>query len=269
LPDTAELFDAPAGLVAEAPNDEVFVRALDLPTLSLRQARAAVAQQLDILSPLPPSEVVSSVVLIGPVEEGLNRFAVGLAPRALLIRTAQAGERTVTLAGRLEGEELAFRFDVPGAVSGKPNWGARLELATTIGACLAIVLAAVSLRLGGEIERARARVDDANARVQRLTVETASLARIGTAWRAAEAAHNAALLDCAFRGLAKAGGGAVTLAKVSVANGRFDARLAAPASEPTVTALRALGFAAGSAASDPTAAPAAVQDVQITTAACR
>jgi hypothetical protein len=70
---------------ASAPaHGEVFVRAVDLPTLSLRQARAAVAQQLDILSPLPPAEVAASVVLIGPTEEGLNRYAVGLAPRRLI-----------------------------------------------------------------------------------------------------------------------------------------------------------------------------------------
>src|SRR5271155_2336625 len=104
MPDTAD-FDQPippdASIAAAPVRDEIFVRALDLPTLSLKQARAAVAQQLDILSPLPPAEVAFSVVLLGPVEEGLNRFAVGFAPRALLERD---GERIVTLIGRLDGE---------------------------------------------------------------------------------------------------------------------------------------------------------------------
>src|SRR5579864_3489629 len=84
LPNLAET-DGPVVTPAVAsstpPPDEVFVRAIDLPTLSLRQARAAVARQLDILSPLPPAEVAASVVLVGPTETGLHRYAVGLAPR--------------------------------------------------------------------------------------------------------------------------------------------------------------------------------------------
>ena len=102
-PAEPEATAAPPAAAPAAPLDEVFVRAIDLPTLSLRQARAAVAHQLDILSPLPPAEVAASVVLVGPTEAGLNRYAVGLAPRKRLAE-APAGEKTVTLIGRLDGQ---------------------------------------------------------------------------------------------------------------------------------------------------------------------
>jgi len=57
----------------------VFVCPVDLPTASLAKARAAVALQLDLLSPLPAAEVVSSLVMLCPVEGGLTRFALGIA----------------------------------------------------------------------------------------------------------------------------------------------------------------------------------------------
>jgi hypothetical protein len=281
LPDTADFVPAdPVAPIAVAQvRDEIFVRAIDLPTLSLKQARAAVAQQLDILSPLPPAEVVSSVVLLGPVEEGLNRFAVGFAPRALL----EGGERTTTLIGRLDGEVIVFRFDRPGALPGQPDWARRLELATIAGLCLAIVLAGASVRLGREIDRLQARTDAANTEVQHLSAEAAALARIGAAWRAAEATRQAGVVDCALGDLAKATGGPVGLTRLNLADGQFSARLSAPATDATLTALQALGFRtttppspaalAPAPAPAPPAAPAqpapAVRDVQTTATDCR
>jgi hypothetical protein len=273
LPDTAEFVEATQGAIGDELPEEIFVRAIDLPTLSLRQARAAVAQQIDILSPLPPAEVSTSVVLVGPVEEGLNRFAVGFAPHALLTRTASADERTVTLIGKLDGEVIAFRFDRPGDGRSAADWGARLEVATIAGACLAILLAAASLRLDREIDQAQSRLDATNTQVQRLTRETSSLARIGGAWRVAQATRKAGLVDCALTGLAKASGGPVTLSKLTLANGQVSARLSAPIGDAALTALKALGFSATPAApSPPTTAPpptTATQDVQTNAANCR
>ena len=277
LPDTADFIEPPSGAIEdEAVREEIFVRAIDLPTLSVRQARAAVAQQIDILSPLPPADVVSSVVLLGPVEEGLNRFAVGLAPRDLLTRAARDRERIVTLSGWLEDEEIIFRFERPGVAPGEADWAARLEIATIAAMCLAIVMAAVSLRLDRENDRIGARLDAVNTEVQHLSGETATLARIGGAWRAAQAVRKPGLVDCALGDLAKASGGPVTLSSISLANGQFSAHLSEPASDATVTALRALGFsvsgaaASASAASDPaTAVPQAVRDVQTNAADCR
>ncbi|HXQ15636.1 MAG TPA: hypothetical protein VN814_13530 [Caulobacteraceae bacterium] len=287
MPDTADFApsaDEVQAIAAEPNRDEIFVRALDLPTLSLKQARAAVAQQLDILSPLPPAQVVSSVVLVGPVEDGLNRFAVGFAPRELLARMTEGGERSVALTGWLEGEAIAFRFDRPGAPPGKPDWAARLEAATIAGLCLAILLAGASVRMGREIDRVQARDDAANAQVQRLSGETASLTRIAAAWRAAQAARPAGVIDCALGDLAKATGGPVSLTRLSLAEGQVSAHLGAPASDATLTALRAMGFRAATpptAASpapvapsplagpgDPAAAPV-VRDLQTTAADCR
>jgi len=282
MPDTADFVqpippDGPAASIAAAPvRDEIFVRALDLPTLSLKQARAAVLQQLDILSPLPPAEVASSVVLLGPVEEGLNRFAVGFAPRALLERD---GERIVTLIGRLDGEVIVFRFERPGAAPGKPDWAWRLELATIAGLCLAIVLAGASVRLGREIDRLQARTDAANTQAQHLSAEAASLARIGAAWRAAEATRQAGVVDCALGDLAKATGGPVGLTRLSLADGQLRARLNAPATDATLTALQAMGFRATTAvapvapppasSADPAPPAPAVREVQTTAADCR
>ena len=281
MPDTAEFVEAaPAEILADPQSrDEIFVRALDLPTLSVKQARAAVAQQLDILSPLPPAGVLSSVVLIGPVEDGLNRFAVGFAPRALLERMTEGGERTVTLIGRLEGEAIVFRFDRPGALPGKPDWAARLEMATIAGLCLAILLAGASVRLGREVDRVQAQDDAANAQVQHLSGEAASLARIGAAWRAAQAGRPAGVVDCALGDLAKATGGPVSLTRLSLADGQVSARLSAPANDATLTALRAMGFQATpspaavaqsplAGLADPVATPT-VRDLQTTGADCR
>jgi hypothetical protein len=268
--ETASPADAPPGpAIAAPPTDEVFVRAIDLPTLSLRQARAAVAHQLDILSPLPPAEVAASVVLIGPTEGGLHRYAVGLAPRRRLAE-APAEARTVTLVGRLDGEVIAFRFERPGAASGTP--AAWLEIATVAGACLAIVLAGANLRVDREIDAVQARVDATDAVVQQRSHEVAAIARVAGAWRAAAATRRAGLVDCALSALVKASGGSVKVAGLAMAGGQLTARLSEPPSDGAVAAMKALGLtpAAGASsapASDPFAAP--TQDFQTSAAACR
>jgi hypothetical protein len=277
LPSLAET-DAPEAPPPEpvAPSsplqDEVFVRAVDLPTLSLRHARAAVAHQLDILSPLPPAEVAASVVLMGPTEEGLNRYAVGLAPRRLLAE-APAGGRTVTLIGRLDGQIIAFRFERPRG-DGATSLAARLEIATLAGACLAIVLAGANLRVDREIDAAQARVDAADALVQQRSHEIAGVARVAGAWRAAAATRKAGLVDCALAGLVKANGGPVKVAALALAGGQLTVRLAEPPDDGAVAALKALGLtpvASAPPGGPPADAPAvaAPQDFRTDAAACR
>jgi len=262
-----------AAIEGEAVREEIFVRAIDLPTLSVKQAKAAVAQQIDILSPLPPAGVVSSVVLLGPVEEGLNRFAVGFAPRELLERAAEEGQRVVTLSGWLDQEEIVFRFDRPGVAPGEVDWARRLEIATIAAMCLAIVMAAFSLRLDRELDHVQARLETVDTEVRGLSGETAALARVGAAWRAAQAIRKPGLVDCALGDIVKASGGPVALSSFSLGNGRFNARLSQPASDATVTALRAFGFSVSgptpAAPADAATPPAAIRDVQTSSADCR
>jgi hypothetical protein len=247
-------------------SDEVFVRAVDLPTPSLRQAKAAVAQQLDILSPLPPAEVAVAVVLIGPTEAGLNRYAVGLAPRRRLAEAPAEG-RTVTLVGRLDGEIIAFRFERPRAGAGTGGW---IEIATIVCACLAIVLAGANLRVDHEIDAVQAQVDAADTLVQQRSHEVAQVARVAAAWRAAAATRKARVLDCALAGLVKASGGPVRVAGLALAGGQLTARLADPPADPA--ALKAHGLtpvALTAAPADAAAPPALAQDFQTSAATCR
>ena len=277
MPSLAET-DAVAGAppaAAPSAQDEVFVRAIDLPTPSLRQARAAVAHQLDILSPLPPAEVAASVVLVGPTEAGLNRYAVGLAPKRRLAEAPAEG-RTVTLIGRLDGQVIAFRFERPGVSGGPAAW---VEIVTIAGACLAIVLAGANLRVDREIDAAQAKVDAAGALVQQRSHEAAAVARVAGAWRAAAATRKAGLVDCALVNLVKASGGPVKLAGLAMAAGQLTARLAEPPSDGAVAAMRALGLTAvplATAGAAPVADPASgpgtaapPQDFQTSVAACR
>ncbi len=271
----------PPGPVGAPPADEVFVRAIDLPTLSLRQARAAVANQLDILSPLPPAEVVAAVVLLGPTETGLHRYAVGLAPHRLLA-AARAEGRTVPLIGRLDDQVIVFRFERPGAAGGSAAW---LEIATIAGVCLAIVLAGANLRVDREIDTVQAKVETADATVQQRSHEVAAVARVAAAWRAAAATRRAGLVDCALTALVKASAGAVKVAGLTMAGGQLTARLAEPPSDGAVAAMKTLGLTAApvpvaqsagapaavaTPASDPTSAPAVPsQDFQTSAATCR
>jgi hypothetical protein len=272
LPNPAET--EPIGPTAAPASDEVFVRAIDLPTPSLRQAKAAVAQQLDILSPLPPAEVAAAVVLVGPTEAGLNRYAVGLAPRRLLAEAPAEG-RTVTLIGRLDGEVIAFRFERPRA---GPDAGGWIEIATIAGACLAILLAGANLRVDREIDAVQAQVDVADTLVQQRSHEVAQVARVAAAWRAAAATRKAGVIDCALARLAKASGGPVRVAGLALAGGQLTARLADPPADPA--ALKALGLTPAvqpavqtgpvTAAAPADAVPAALaQDFQLSAAACR
>ncbi len=259
--DIAATLESPAqGFAA----DEVFVRAIDLPTLSLRQARAAVAQQIDILSPLPPAETAWSLVLLGPSENGLHRFAVGFAPRRILAQRAPNGA-AVRLTGRLDDQDIAFRFDGLGAAEAPIDW---LRMATLTGVCLAIVLAGANLRIDRELDQLQARLEAATTLTQQRARKAADAARVLAAWRAAAASRKAGVIDCALGDLAKASGGLATLARLELTDGQVTAWLSAPASDAVVSGLRALGATPiADAGADPAAAPM-VRQFQIGQAAC-
>ncbi|HEX3918865.1 MAG TPA: hypothetical protein VHW60_16130 [Caulobacteraceae bacterium] len=251
---------APQELVA----DEVFVRAIDLPTLSLRQARAAVAQQIDILSPSPPGETAWSVVLLGPSEGGLNRFAVGFVRRQIIAELSPDGA-AVRLTGRLDDQAIAFRFDGAGDADAPVDW---LNIATLVGVCLAIVLAGANLRIDHELDQVQTRLDAAAGVVRQRAGAAADAARVLAAWRAVAATRKAGVVDCALGDLARVAGGPAKVAKLEFADGQATAWLSAPASDAAVAGLRALGAApVVGAATDPAAAPT-VQQFQIGLAAC-
>jgi hypothetical protein len=281
LPSPAEITaeaDSDAG-EAHAASADVFVRAIDLPTASLRQARAAIAQQLDILSPLPPADAAWSVLLLGPTEEGLSRFAVGFAPLDLLAQRAPDGT-AVRLIGQLDGQDLEFRFDRSGSPgAGKLTSAARLEIATIAGLCLAVVLAGANLRVDRELDGVQTRLDAADTLVQQRTHEASASARVLGAWRAAAASRKAGVVDCALGDLAKAGGGPMKLAKLTLTDGQVTAWLSAPAPDTAISGLRALGAQPVATTAPATTAPAApgvdpanatpvVQQFQIGQAAC-
>jgi hypothetical protein len=268
---------APAGPVTATPRAEVFVRAIDLPTPSLRQARAAVAQQLDILSPLPPADVTFSLVLLGPAEDGLNRFAVGFASHERLWAGLEKGARAIVLSGWLDNHEIPFRFERASVGAAQAaTWGSRLETLTIAGICLAILLAAANLRVDREIDRAQGKADAATSLIQTRTAEASGVQRVANAWRTASTVRPAGVVDCALGAVAKAAGGPVAISRLGYANGGVTVRLAAQPSDTVVTALRAAGLTppprAAPPASDP-AAPAApappALDFQTSAAECR
>jgi hypothetical protein len=84
------------------------------------------------------------------------------------------------------------------------------------------------------------------------------------------------VVDCALTDLAKASGGPVKLAGLTLASGELTVRLAAPPSDPTAAGLRALGFtpiapaaAPAAAPADPASAPPPALSFRTTAEACR
>lgn len=205
-------------------SEEVFVRAVDLPTASETKARAAVALQLDILSPLPAGETVSSMVLLGPVEGGLTRFAVGMAPRSLFASHAAAGGRgpvAIRLAGRLDGQLISFRFENPHRAEARTKAAqGRLSTLVVVGACIAVLLAGLSLRLQREIDAAQAQADATDTAVHQALQSGRAGGEDVAGWLSARAG-NAALVECALLKAAAAGGdgGPVDLSDLSIGDG--------------------------------------------------
>jgi hypothetical protein len=223
----------------------IFVCALDLPTASLRAAREAVAMQLDILSPMPAVQTVSSVRMVGPAENGQTRFAVGMAPLSRFDDLAAAGARGpagVYLTGDLDGEAIAFRFDNPHRREAVAQGREQLvAMASLGGLCAALVLGALSLRLGAETERAQARLE-ATQQVVRLASQQKRLQ--GDArrlWDNVSAPPNARLVSCSFDRLASAGGGQTALSDLTIESGVAEVGMSQPLGAAQTQALLAGG----------------------------
>ncbi len=227
----------------------VFVRALDLPTASLRAATEALAMQLDILSPMPAAETVSAIRLVGPAENGLTRFAVGLAPLSAfddLAAQAARGPAALYLTGELDGQAMTFRFDNPyrrkALSAGRDQIVAMAALG---GLCAVLILGALSLRLGGEIDRAEARLE-ATQQVVRLASQQKRLQ--GDArrlWDGVAAPRNARLVSCTFNALASAGGGQVLLSDLTLGEGTASVGLSQPLTPGQSRGLASLGARQG------------------------
>jgi hypothetical protein len=233
----AQPHPAPVGTRSATPpsassGEAVFVRAVDLPTASLAKARDAVELQLDILSPLPADAVVASVAMLGPVDGGLTRFAVGFARLGMFDSYAAAGgsgPAAIRLTGRLDGEAIEFRFDNPNRTHARAQRDhSRLVLMASAAAALAMLAGAASLRLGGDIDAAQLRLDAADAAVQRSSRLDAAQNAAKTAWTTAGAAHNGRLIGCAFTALVNGAGGQVYLTDFTIDNGVATATLSRP-----------------------------------------
>ncbi len=239
------LFETDIEVEAEA---EVFVRPLDLPTASLKAAREAVALQLDILSPLPAEQTAFAVEAVGPTEGGQARFAVAFASRSIFGPTpgiAAHGLAFIDLPGELDGETFDFRFENPwrrGAV--QDDRRRTLELVCAFAVGLVLVLGAVSLRLGGAVERAGTRLE-ATADLVRFTSRQVRLqGDAQRVWRTAAGQRHALMIDCAFDTLAATGaanGSEVVLTDLSAADGQVMAGLAQPMTPEQLGALHAKG----------------------------
>ena len=222
----------------------VFVRALDLPTGSLKAAREAVRLQLDILSPLPADQTAWAVEAVGPAQGGQTRFAVAFAPRSIFgpsAAIAAHGPAFVELPGTLDGEDYLFRFDNPhrrrAAEDGRRQ---TLELVCAFALGLVLVLGAASLRLGQSVERAQARLE-ATQDLARFTSRQVRLqGDAQRVWQVAAGQRHAMMVDCAFDTLA-ATGSEVVLTDLSAADGQVMAGFSQPMTPEQLSALTARG----------------------------
>ena len=223
---------------------EVFVRPLDLPTPSLKAAREAVGLQLDILSPLPAEQTAFAVEAVGPAEGGQTRFAVAFASRAIFGPTASIaahGPAFIDLAGELDGDTYAFRFENPwrrGAAQDDRRQTLELVCAFALG--LVLVLGAGSLRLGHSVERAQTRLEATQDLVRFTSRQVRLQGDAQRVWRTAADQRHAMMIDCAFDTLA-ATGSEVVLTDLSAADGQVMAGLAQPMTAEQLAVLTAKG----------------------------
>lgn len=232
---------------ADAVRDDapVFVRALDLPTASLRAAREAVALQLDILSPMPADRTVASVQPVGPAEHGKTRYAVGLAPLDRFAALEAAGARgpaSLYLSGELDGETLTFRFDNPyrrqALAAGRSQIAAMAALG---GLCAVLVLGALTLRLDAETGRAEDRLEATQQLVRLAGQQKRLQGDARRLWEGVAAPRNARLVSCAFNALASAAGGPVALSDLTAADGAVSFVTSQPAGPGLAQGLARLG----------------------------
>lgn len=137
----------------------VLIRQLDLPAaMSMKQVRAAVGLQLDRLSPLPPSEILFDVALVGPSEEGNCRYAVAMVPVCRLPPGALGARGRLRYATQIEQSELLFQFrfeEAPSAAGRRAVTPDRMLLALL----LLLLAAAGTRRLDRELEAVVSQAD--------------------------------------------------------------------------------------------------------------
>ena len=244
----------------------VFVRAIDLPTASLREARAAVRIQLDILSPLPLAETAWSLIGVGPAEGGRTRYAVGIIPVSLF--DEEGGQASVIeLPGWLYGRSLMFRFEHPRLTDEKAQARLRwMRRAAVSGLCLAMLLGAVTVRLGDEIGRAEARSDATDLVVRKIAQQNRLRSGGQDGWSQVSGSRQARLTACAFGVLAAGSTGPVQLTDLSVANGTVKAGFSQPLTLAQIDAFRTRGV---DPAEEPGGTASLPRRVQMTAGACK
>jgi|GEM_PF-3101817 len=246
----------PASVRPAAAPSELFVQAVDLPVAALKDARAAVALQLDRLSPLPPGEGVAAVALIGPAEANLTRYAVAVAPLAIFTPTPGGRPlKRVWLDGTLEGETYRFRFDHP-ETAGERAEGIRgyLQVVAISALCLILILGGASIgldqRLVGDQDRLeRTRVGVAAARRQAQAQSTAA-----RRWAQLGETNQAGRVGCVFDRLAAGGQGRAYLSALSITPSLTTVNYSTAPTPERLTALATLGLAPSAPSPGPVAA---------------
>lgn len=235
---------------------DLFVQAVDLPVAALKGARAAVALQLDRLSPLPAGEGVAAVALIGPAEANLTRYAVAIAPLAIF--TPVPGGRPlkrVWIDGMLDGETYRFRFDHP-ETAGERAEGVRgqLQVVAVSALCLILILGGASIGLDrrladdqDRLERTQAGVAAARRQAQ---VQSAAARR----WAQLGETNQAARIGCVFDRLAGAGQGRAYLSALSITPSLTTVEYSSAPGSERLTVLAASGLAPSAPSSGPVVA---------------
>lgn len=251
---------------AERAAASVFVRAVDLPTAALREARSAVRIQLDILSPLPVAETAWSLVTVGPAEGGRTRFAVGIIPVSVFDDDGE-GASVIELPGWLDGRSLMFRFEHPRLTDEKARRRRRWMTGGAVaGLCLVLLLGAATLRLDGETERAEARLDATDLVVRKIAQQNRLRAGGQDGWAQVAGTRQARLTACAFQTLAAGSPGPVLLTDLSVANGVVKAGFSLPLTVAQIDAFRMRGV---DPADEPGGAASLPRRVQMSAGACK
>jgi len=224
---------------------DLFVQAVDLPVAALKDARAAVALQLDRLSPLPPGEGVAAVALVGPAEANLTRYAVAIAPLAIFTPTPGGRAlKRVWLDGTLEGETYRFRFDHP-ETAGERVEGIRghLQVVAVSALCLILILGGASIGLEqrltddqDQLERARSGVIAARRQAQ---AQSAAARR----WAQLSETNQAGRVGCVFERLAGSGQGRAYLSALSITPGLISAEYSTSPGPDRLAALATQGLA--------------------------
>lgn len=262
-PASATATPIPARPAAPAAPD-LFVQAVDLPVAALKDARAAVALQLDRMSPLPPGEGVAAVALIGPAEANLTRYAVAIAPLAIFTPVPGGRPlRRVWVDGALDGETYRFRFDHP-ETAGERAEGVRghLQVVAVSALCLILILGGASIGLDQRLaddQDQLARTQAGVAAARRQAQAQSSAAR---RWAQLGETNQASRVGCVFDRLGS-GQGRAYLSALSITPSLITVDYSSTPGPERLTALATQGLAPsvtppGPVAALPVAPPAPV-----------